>query len=582
MKVENRRKSQKQLIKKIGFIKKISLKHFQKAGFKCRELDEKLKFCQDQSHKVLATIHEGVTFSDEEGHFYVYNLGMEKLTGYSMEEANACPDFIRLLYPDPKNQQIALKGIGDLLEKRIIHETEVVITTKIGQLKNVLVSSSLICHEGHRLFLSIYNDITERKLAENRLLALNNVFLGFGVNTDQNIASLTAVLGEILGATYILHCCFDNGLLRVRGSWNMPIDFNFTDRPDNCVSYDVIRSGENITVIQNLAKTIYAQTDPNVNRYQLKTYIGCIIKNNEKNIGALCCVFQRDFIPSKDDIEVIGIIASAIEVEEKRKQAEELLRRAYADLKETRMQLIQADKLEAIGRMASGVAHEVLNPLAIIMQGINYLEGEVHPEQEDIFTAVRMMKENIKRADSIVRTLLEFSRPGELALKAENINSILESSLDLVRHKFKSDIAVSEELIPDLPMVLADKNKMEQVFINLFLNSIQAMPSGGKLFLRSYLVCLNEAKNGVGRRQGDRFKLMEKAVVVQVEDTGSGISKENLSKIFDPFFTTKGPKEGVGLGLLITKNIIDLHKGLIEIESQVGKGTKFSIFLKVA
>ncbi|MDP3042343.1 MAG: PAS domain S-box protein [Candidatus Omnitrophota bacterium] len=392
-----------------------------------KKAEEALRESENRLQSVLSTIQESVTFSNETGYFYVYNLAMEKLTGYSMKEANACPDFISLLYPDPKNRQMALKGIVELLEKRTSREIEIIITTKSGQFRNVSIFSSLISYNGRNLFLSVYRDITERK------------------------------------------------------------------------------------------------------------------------------------------------------------QAEEVLQEACTELKETQAQLIQAEKMEVIGRLASGVAHEVKNPLGIILQGVNYLEGKISSEEKDMFEIVQMMKNNIKRADNIVCALLEFSRAGELNLKAEDINSILESSLSLVRYKINPpDIEIFKELASDLPKVSIDSNKMEQVFINLLLNAVDAMPRGGKLFMRSYPIQLHDSKNDLGRRNGNYFKLTEKAVVVQIEDTGNGILEENLRKVFDPFFTTKGPKNGVGLGLAVTKNIIDMHKGIIDIESKVGKGTKVSIILRIA
>jgi two-component system sensor histidine kinase HydH len=265
----------------------------------------------------------------------------------------------------------------------------------------------------------------------------------------------------------------------------------------------------------------------------------------------------------------------------RRKKVEETLREAYNKLKEMQGQLIHAEKMEAIGKLASGVAHEVKNPLGIILQGINYLEGKISPDQKEMFEIVQMMKSNVKRADNIVGELLEFSRSGDLKLQAEDINAILESSLSLVRHKINPpNIKVIKQLSSGLPKVLVDSNKIEQVFINLLLNAIETMSKGGKLFIRSFLIHSNYFKNGIARN-GDYLKLEEKAIVAQIEDTGSGIPKENLERVFNPFFTTKGSKGGIGLGLAVTNNIISMHKGIINIESKVGKGTKISVILKV-
>lgn len=265
------------------------------------------------------------------------------------------------------------------------------------------------------------------------------------------------------------------------------------------------------------------------------------------------------------------------------KKTEEKLQGAYVRLYETQNQLIQAEKLNAIGKLASGVAHEVKNPLGVILQGVNYLENKISEKGENISEILIMLKESVKRADKIINDLLDFSKAANLSLQPEDINSILESSLSLVKARFKfENVDVILETKKDIPLVLGDKNKLEQVFINILLNASQAMPEGGKIIIRSYDKQLKEIRNGVGKRGTDNFKIGERAVIVEIEDTGVGIPEENLKKVFDPFFTTNGSKGGSGLGLSISCNIIDIHKGLIWIESQVGKGTKIIIILKIA
>jgi len=266
---------------------------------------------------------------------------------------------------------------------------------------------------------------------------------------------------------------------------------------------------------------------------------------------------------------------------EKEKLEREIFQ-AYEHLKETQGQLIQAEKMNAIGQLASGVAHEVRNPLGIIMQGINYLEGRLSGREAEISKTLDMLKTSIKRADEIIQSLFEFSRASGLELRPIDVNAVLEVSLSLLKARFKFEgVEVVMDTGQGLPMVMADKNKLEQVFINLLLNALQAMPGGGRITVRSYSTKFLEAKNGVGRRGEDFFSVGEEAVIVEIEDTGEGISEENLKKAFDPFFTTKGPRDGAGLGLSIVKNIINMHRGLIEIESKEGKGTKAVVSLKL-
>ena len=282
--------------------------------------------------------------------------------------------------------------------------------------------------------------------------------------------------------------------------------------------------------------------------------------------------------------KILSIVCVAKDITERR-QAEERLQKAYTELRETQAQLIQTEKMDAVGRMASGVAHEVKNPLGIILQGINYFEGEIPPTQKGNYEMLQMMKDSIKRADSIVGALLDFSRMEELHMKPEDINSILENSALLIQHEMKlKNIEVIKDFGKDLPKVLIDKGKMEQVFVNVFSNAIHAMPKGGKLFIRTYRKQFNEIRFRVGRRKAgeDYFLPKEFAVITEIEDTGVGIPEDVSRKIMDPFFTTKKTGEGTGLGLSIVHKIIDMHRGFIDIKSKTGKGTKVAIALKIS
>jgi len=259
------------------------------------------------------------------------------------------------------------------------------------------------------------------------------------------------------------------------------------------------------------------------------------------------------------------------------------LQEAYNKLKDTQSQLIQMEKMSALGVLSSGVAHEVKNPLGIIIQATNYLEGNIDKDREDMVRVVGMIKEAVTRADNIIRGLLDYSRVSALSLKAEDVNTILENSLNLVRHRTEFEkVRIIDERKNDIPKALVDKNKLQQVFINLFTNASQAMSEeGGDIILRTFTGKFKE-ESMAQRRLKDFFVLGEGVVLVEIEDTGKGISKENLPKIFDPFFSTKDPRQGAGLGLSICANIIDMHKGYLDVESQEGKGTKFTLTLKIA
>ncbi|MDD5246278.1 MAG: ATP-binding protein [Candidatus Omnitrophica bacterium] len=281
------------------------------------------------------------------------------------------------------------------------------------------------------------------------------------------------------------------------------------------------------------------------------------------------------------------VIKKAIERYRNKKEKEGLqkeIREAYNKLKETQDQLIQSEKLSALGQLASGVAHEVRNPLGIIMQGIDYLENKIANKESDIQDTLTMLKASVKRANRIIGSLLDFSRAASLDLNPEDLNGILESSLSLVKVRFKfENINIVVETKNDLPRVMADKNKLEQVFINILLNAMQSMPEGGKIVIRAFEREEESFQNDIGKKIPlNSLQPGEKVVMVEIEDSGPGVPEENLKKIFDPFFSTKGPNGGVGLGLSISRNIINMHKGGIYLESQLGKGTKVTVVLKIA
>ncbi|MFH1767716.1 MAG: PAS domain S-box protein [Candidatus Omnitrophota bacterium] len=308
-----------------------------------------------------------------------------------------------------------------------------------------------------------------------------------------------------------------------------------------------------------------------------KAWSGVILNKRKNNTVFICEATVSPMCDERGCIYAyIGIQRDITE----RKQAEEKLKAAYLKLKEAQEQLIQAEKLKAVGELASGIAHEVKNPLGILIQGVNYLEKSL-PLDEDGVQVCDMMKTNIKRADDIVRALVDFSRASDLDIKREGINSILESSLVLIQHRIKLDnVRIVKELGDNLPNVLVDKGKMEQVFINILLNAFHAMPAAGTLYLRSYLRELKHPGRKIGNRKEDFFTIGDTAVIVEIEDTGTGIPEEYLKKIFDPFFTTKKAGEGSGLGLSVTMNIINMHKALLDINSREAQGTKVTITLR--
>ncbi|MBU2103333.1 MAG: ATP-binding protein [Candidatus Omnitrophota bacterium] len=303
-----------------------------------------------------------------------------------------------------------------------------------------------------------------------------------------------------------------------------------------------------------------------------------IIARDKKNLGVMNLYLKENHQDSVAEREFLVAVANVLAGIIERRLTDERLRQAYEELVKTQEELIQAEKSKAIGQLAAGIAHEVRNPLAIIMQSADYLEIKLSNDKE-ISEVARLIKDNIKRADNIICALVDFSKVTQLGLEALNINSVIENSLLLIpRGSTFENVQVVKTLGEPLPKVLADTKKMTQVFINIFLNAIQAMPEGGKLFVRTYTAQFSKPLHDL--EELNLIKTGETIVRIEIEDTGEGISPEHLKMIFDPFFTTRGPQKGTGLGLTVTRNIIQMHKGFIDVESQVQKGTKFIITLK--
>jgi len=220
-------------------------------------------------------------------------------------------------------------------------------------------------------------------------------------------------------------------------------------------------------------------------------------------------------------------------------------------------QMSQTEKLTSLGLLAAGVAHEVNTPLAVISNYIQMLAKQM-PEGDPRQSIIEKIVKQTFRASEIVNNLLNFSRTGPSALADVDVNRVVEETLSLVAHPLKtSQIQVVKQLGDGLPAVRGSANKLQQVFLNLFLNARDAMPTGGILEVRT------AAHNG--------------SVEIEVADTGNGIPRDHIHKIFDPFFTTKPGGRGTGLGLSVSYGIIKEHAGKIDVRSAPGRGTSFHV-----
>lgn len=224
-------------------------------------------------------------------------------------------------------------------------------------------------------------------------------------------------------------------------------------------------------------------------------------------------------------------------------------------------QLAQTEKLASIGQLAAGIAHEINNPIEVIRCYSNLIEKSIKPDAQ-IFKDIQIIKKHTGQCMSIISSLLNFARNSDPRKEKIDIHACIEEILSMLEQQMLKDkIVVHRQFGKNIPLINADFQKMRQVFMNLLTNARQAMQEGGEIIIRT------------------AFKKMENIVVIQVEDTGCGISKKNIDKIFDPFFTTKKAGKGTGLGLAVIYGIIKRQGGEIEVESSLGNGSIFTILL---
>ncbi|MFO0795634.1 MAG: ATP-binding protein [Candidatus Brocadiaceae bacterium] len=247
------------------------------------------------------------------------------------------------------------------------------------------------------------------------------------------------------------------------------------------------------------------------------------------------------------------------------------LKESYSNLEqkveERTSQLLRAERLAAVGELAAEVAHEINNPLGGLQNFASMMKNE--PENiEQTRKYANLMLEGLKRVEMIVKRLLTFSKPHTFTLLGKNINDIIRHAIEFIEYRLEPcNVYIHKKLNESLPPVLADADQLSQVFINIMANALESMPDGGALTIMT-----------------DACRKHDRCITIQFSDTGCGIEQKYLDKIFEPFFTTKNKEgeKGLGLGLAISKRIIEDHHGEISIESKAGEGTQFTVCLPCA
>ena len=261
-------------------------------------------------------------------------------------------------------------------------------------------------------------------------------------------------------------------------------------------------------------------------------------------------------VKSKDEIgelgETFNLMASSLKERDERSK------------EYTQQQIMKSERLATLGQLAAGVAHEINNPLGTISLYAKMTVDELGKDDDSCRENLKVVMKHINRAGRIVKDLLEFARQAEPEMRTLNINDVLRKAIAIITHPAElQNIKLNKNLAPELCHIQGDSDKLQQVFVNIIINAIQAMPKGGELTAAT------------------RFTEDNAFVKMEISDTGCGIPEEHLSKLFDPFFSTKETGKGTGLGLSVSLGIIEKHNGTIDVKSKVGAGSMFTITLPV-
>lgn len=299
------------------------------------------------------------------------------------------------------------------------------------------------------------------------------------------------------------------------------------------------------------------------------------ILSAEKVIGVINMYVRENQAYNKKDENFLGMVADVLAVIIIRKHAEKELKQAYEQLTRAQSQLVQSAKMASVGILAGGVAHEINNPLTGVLNNVQLIKMIVAQKKEfkieDFKEMLDVIEESANRCTKITRSLLSFSRASKGSYQQTSINETVEKVLVLIEHELGlQNIAIDKKLQPDLPLIPADSQLIQQAIFDIMVNAKWAIQKkaapgqGGTITIKT------------------EYQPKDNTIFLSIADTGIGIPKEDIEKMFEPFFTTKEVGEGTGLGLSLVYNIVKEHKGTIVAESEVGIGTVFKISLPVA
>lgn len=493
------------------------------------------------------------------------------MLGYEESEIeHTHPAWEQLVHPDDL-EQVQAELDKHYAGKTAVYSAEYRLRCKDGSYKWIHARGKVIDWDEHnnpKRVIGTHTDITERKQTEEMIL---NVARGVSAATGSYFfRSLVAYLGKTLQADMAFVGESQKGEVdRVHtvavfadGMAAPNFIYDLADTPcENVV-------GKEVCVFE---KEVYQKfpLDEQLKEKHIEGYIGApLFSSDNRPLGLMAVLFRQPL--NLEDVEnkkhMLQIFAVRAAAELERVRAEEALRQSEAKLQ-------QAQKLEAIGRLAGGIAHDFNNILTVIISYSDLILRDHSDEYNEVQQKVKIIKEAGQRAAHVTQQLLAFSRRQVLAPTILNLNTAVIRATDMLEHLIGEDVILQLNLQEGLWSCRADPSQIEQVILNLVINGRDAMPTGGNLTI--------ETKNHHLKRHhliNDPDMQPGRYVSLRVIDTGTGMDKETQAKIFEPFFTTKEGDKGTGLGLATVHGIVTQSDGVIRVQSEPGAGTTFTLY----
>jgi two-component system NtrC family sensor kinase len=491
-----------------------------------KKFEKDLRESEEKYRNLFERVRHGLYISSKEGKFLDCNQAMWGLLGYQDKEEFLKIDIAKDLYVNPEDRKAFMASVEKL---GFIKDFEVEFKKKNGERITVLLTATAkrdekgttIGYEGLNI------DITDRKKMEKELKEANDFLMNLIESSVDGII-VTDMKGDIL--------IFNKGAEDLLGY-----------KAEEVVGRMNIRSIYQPGVAKEVMNKL---RNPDFGGAGKLTSFPILHRRKDGELVEGDLSASIIFDGKGNEIASVGIF----------KDLRERLR-IERELQKMQEALLQSEKLAAMGRLTSQIAHELNNPIYGIMNTLELLKTEIPPESKRR-RILELSLSEIQRLSEMLRNMLSFSKPEEERRRAVKIGELIEGILLVMEKQMReSNIQVQASFDPDIPEIMASTNQMRQVMLNMFKNAKEAMPMGGTLFVRT-------------SKEDDR-------VLIHIQDTGIGIPEAIKDKIFDAFFTTKQKVKGVGLGLSVCYGIIRDHGGEIKVKSEEAKGTTFTIGLPI-